>query len=225
MPCSGIHRSLGTHITQVRSVDLDTWNAGWISTVKAIGNIKSNAMYEATLPKNYDGKPTETDAQELSPKLQKFIRDKYERKRWFLSEVELKKDEIKKEVKDTKNVVVKVSQVDSFNPFSFETPSLPSSVPEVSYNLLDLNSLYTSLPSSSSSSSTNQPSNVPKPTALFQNVDIFANPPPPLLNTSYNPFDFITTTSPPGLSTTSQQVQVVDNKKSTSYDPFVSLMD
>jgi len=83
MPCSGIHRSLGTHITQVRSVDLDKWKPEWVEVMKAWGNAKANAVWEAKMPKGYEGKPNETEAQELTPKLQKFIRDKYEKKKWY----------------------------------------------------------------------------------------------------------------------------------------------
>ena len=78
MPCSGIHRSLGTHITQVRSVDLDKWKPEWVEVMKTWGNAKANVVWEAKMPKGYEGRPNETEAQELTPKLQKFIKDKYE---------------------------------------------------------------------------------------------------------------------------------------------------
>jgi stromal membrane-associated protein len=29
--CSGIHRSLGTHITKVKSINLDSWKAEWVN--------------------------------------------------------------------------------------------------------------------------------------------------------------------------------------------------
>ena len=83
MPCSGIHRSLGTHVTQVRSVDLDTWKPEWLEVMKTWGNTKANAVWEAKMPRDFEGKPTEKEAQDLTPKMQKFIRDKYERKKWY----------------------------------------------------------------------------------------------------------------------------------------------
>jgi hypothetical protein len=100
MPCSGIHRSLGVHITQVRSVDLDKWKPEWVEVMKTWGNSKANAVWEAKLPEDYDGKPTEVEAQELTPKMQKFIKDKYERKKWYSesrAQAMAKKAEKKKE--------------------------------------------------------------------------------------------------------------------------------
>ena len=112
MPCSGIHRSLGTHITQVRSVDLDKWKPEWVEVMKTWGNTKANAVWEAKMPKGYDGRPNETEAQELTQKLQKFIRDKYERKKWYSetgskkkkesSEEESEEEESEEEVKPKK---------------------------------------------------------------------------------------------------------------------------
>jgi stromal membrane-associated protein len=46
LDCSGIHRNLGVHISQVRSISLDTWQPHWVKVMAAIGNIKSNEVYE-----------------------------------------------------------------------------------------------------------------------------------------------------------------------------------
>lgn len=83
--CAGIHRELGTHISKVRSVDLDTWQPEWIENVRRIGNLKSNLKYEATLTPNT--KPTEDESQMLGLKLRKFIRAKYEKKAFFKTNV------------------------------------------------------------------------------------------------------------------------------------------
>lgn len=44
--CSGIHRSLGTHITKVRSFELDDWDRESISLFKRIGNKRFNEIFE-----------------------------------------------------------------------------------------------------------------------------------------------------------------------------------
>lgn len=71
--CSGIHRSLGTHISKVRSIDLDTWNDQQLEKLKTTGNLAANAYWEARLPPNYV--PDES-------KLVNFIKTKYELERW-----------------------------------------------------------------------------------------------------------------------------------------------
>ncbi|XP_077247160.1 uncharacterized protein LOC143886877 isoform X2 [Tasmannia lanceolata] len=69
--CSGIHRSLGVHISKVRSATLDTWLPEQVSFMQAMGNEKSNSYWEAELPQNYDRVGIEN-----------FIRAKYEEKKW-----------------------------------------------------------------------------------------------------------------------------------------------
>ncbi|KAL3628965.1 putative ADP-ribosylation factor GTPase-activating protein agd15-like [Castilleja foliolosa] len=71
MQCSGIHRSLGVHISKVRSTTLDTWLPEQVSFMQMMGNEKSNEYWEAELPPNFDRTPTE-----------KFINAKYVEKRW-----------------------------------------------------------------------------------------------------------------------------------------------
>ncbi|KAI4352023.1 hypothetical protein L6164_006313 [Bauhinia variegata] len=73
MQCSGIHRSLGVHISKVRSTTLDTWLADQISFMQYMGNGKSNKYWEAELPPNFD-------RNEFG--LENFIRAKYVQKRW-----------------------------------------------------------------------------------------------------------------------------------------------
>ena len=69
--CSGVHRSLGVHVSQVnfslvkncislsfsspkvRSLTLDTMKPEWEEKLKAIGNKKSNSVYEALLPSGF----------------------------------------------------------------------------------------------------------------------------------------------------------------------------
>ncbi|KAK4369127.1 hypothetical protein RND71_012919 [Anisodus tanguticus] len=71
MQCSGIHRSLGVHISKVRSATLDTWLPEQVAFIHSMGNERSNSYWEAELPPNYDRVGVEN-----------FIRAKYEEKRW-----------------------------------------------------------------------------------------------------------------------------------------------
>ncbi len=47
--CSGIHRSLGSHISKVRSTTLDKWSSNSIQLLKLVGNRNANAIWEASL--------------------------------------------------------------------------------------------------------------------------------------------------------------------------------
>ncbi|KAA8523834.1 hypothetical protein F0562_010257 [Nyssa sinensis] len=75
MQCSGIHRSLGVHISKVRSATLDTWLPEQVAFIQSMGNEKANSYWEAELPPNYDRVGIEN-----------FIRAKYEEKRWILKD-------------------------------------------------------------------------------------------------------------------------------------------
>ncbi|EPZ35780.1 Arf GTPase activating protein domain-containing protein [Rozella allomycis CSF55] len=63
--CSGIHRSLGSHISKVRSFTLDTqsWTPSVIQYMKSMGNTRFNSIYEGTLPPCT--KPSPADRREL----------------------------------------------------------------------------------------------------------------------------------------------------------------
>ncbi|KAH9780953.1 putative ADP-ribosylation factor GTPase-activating protein AGD15 [Citrus sinensis] len=71
MQCSGIHRSLGVHISKVRSTTLDTWLPEQVAFMQSMGNEKSNKFWEAELPPNFD-----------RSRIEKFIRTKYEERKW-----------------------------------------------------------------------------------------------------------------------------------------------
>ena len=47
--CSGVHRNLGSHISKVRSLDLDSWSAINVKTLENIGNTKANAYWERNM--------------------------------------------------------------------------------------------------------------------------------------------------------------------------------
>lgn len=44
--CSGIHRNLGTHLSRVRSLDLDDWPIELIKVMSSIGNELANGLWE-----------------------------------------------------------------------------------------------------------------------------------------------------------------------------------
>lgn len=72
--CSGIHRSLGVHISFVRSTQLDRWSEVQVVKLERMGNHRANLFWEANLPRA--AKPMSSDL----PVVEKFIRKKYERK-------------------------------------------------------------------------------------------------------------------------------------------------
>lgn len=75
LKCSGVHRSLGTHVSKVLSVTLDQWADDEInSMIEVGGNSYANAIYEAFLPEGYH-KPHPDSSQEERAD---FIRSKYE---------------------------------------------------------------------------------------------------------------------------------------------------
>ncbi|KAG0284292.1 hypothetical protein BGZ96_011319 [Linnemannia gamsii] len=82
--CSGIHRSLGTHISKVRSFTLDTnsYTKDLVEFIRSVGNRISNQIWEANLVAETDPgstkaafrKPVVNDAREYKVS---FIRKKY----------------------------------------------------------------------------------------------------------------------------------------------------
>ncbi|KAK7734366.1 hypothetical protein SLS57_000060 [Botryosphaeria dothidea] len=72
--CSGIHRSLGTHISKVRSLTLDvhSFTTDIIELLFKIGNRVSNMIWEAKLDRALKPMPTSTREQRL-----RFINQKY----------------------------------------------------------------------------------------------------------------------------------------------------
>lgn len=75
--CSGVHRSLGVHISKVRSTNLDTWLPEQVAFIQAIGNAKAALFWEASLPADFK-RPMEADMFSLRV----FITDKYAGKKY-----------------------------------------------------------------------------------------------------------------------------------------------
>lgn len=80
--CAGVHRSLGTHVSKVKSVDLDTWKEEHLKMlIKMQNNLIANLYYESKL----DNETKKNLSKNLldSNKLQNFIKNKYEYKKWI----------------------------------------------------------------------------------------------------------------------------------------------
>ncbi|KAI0899145.1 ArfGap-domain-containing protein [Annulohypoxylon nitens] len=73
--CSGIHRGMGTHISRVKSVDLDAWTDEQLQSILSWGNARANKYWESKLAAGHV--PSEA-------KIENFIRTKYELKRWVM---------------------------------------------------------------------------------------------------------------------------------------------
>uniref|UniRef100_A0A672Y5J0 Arf-GAP with coiled-coil, ANK repeat and PH domain-containing protein n=1 Tax=Sphaeramia orbicularis TaxID=375764 RepID=A0A672Y5J0_9TELE len=72
--CSGIHRSLGVHVSKVRSLTLDSWDSEQMKLLCILGNDVINRIYEARCSEEGHVKP-----QPDSPRAQKeaWIKQKY----------------------------------------------------------------------------------------------------------------------------------------------------
>ncbi|KAK8299118.1 hypothetical protein V6Z12_D05G301700, partial [Gossypium hirsutum] len=81
--CSGVHRSLGSHISKVLSVKLDEWTEDLVDgLVNLGGNIVVNNKYEAFLPNNLNKPRPDSSIEERSD----FIKRKYEMQQFLEGE-------------------------------------------------------------------------------------------------------------------------------------------
>ncbi|XP_036092595.1 arf-GAP with GTPase, ANK repeat and PH domain-containing protein 1 isoform X9 [Rousettus aegyptiacus] len=73
--CSGIHRNLGTHLSRVRSLDLDDWPIELIKVMSSIGNELANSVWE----ESSQGR-TKPSVDSTREERERWIRAKYEQK-------------------------------------------------------------------------------------------------------------------------------------------------
>ncbi|XP_059823160.1 arf-GAP with GTPase, ANK repeat and PH domain-containing protein 1 isoform X2 [Hypanus sabinus] len=73
--CSGIHRNLGTHLSRVRSLDLDDWPVELIRVMSSIGNEMANGIWEGSA----QGR-TKPSLDSTREEKERWIRAKYEQK-------------------------------------------------------------------------------------------------------------------------------------------------
>ncbi|XP_037552644.1 arf-GAP with GTPase, ANK repeat and PH domain-containing protein 1 [Nematolebias whitei] len=78
--CSGIHRNLGTHLSRVRSLDLDEWPLELIKVMSTIGNELANSVWEA----NTQGRP-KPGPDASREERERWIRAKYEQRLFLAS--------------------------------------------------------------------------------------------------------------------------------------------
>ncbi|XP_076437386.1 centaurin-gamma-1A-like isoform X2 [Babylonia areolata] len=76
--CSGVHRNIGTHISRVRSLDLDDWPPEVTKVMTSIGNYLANSVWEA----NTRGRSKPTSSSNREEK-EAWIKAKYENKEFL----------------------------------------------------------------------------------------------------------------------------------------------
>lgn len=80
--CSGVHRSLGVHISKVRSMTLDEWTPSLLSLIKNIGSAKSNTFWEGNLTAEKPAPGCDKTVRE------NYIREKYEKRAFIEYHIE-----------------------------------------------------------------------------------------------------------------------------------------
>ncbi|WBW73775.1 Arf GAP, GTPase activating protein for Arf6, Ucp3 [Schizosaccharomyces osmophilus] len=74
--CATIHRKLGTHISKIKSVSLDQWTDDQVNNMRDWGNLNANRYWN---PSPLDH-PLPMNAHSDDTVMEKYIRDKYEKK-------------------------------------------------------------------------------------------------------------------------------------------------
>ena len=76
--CYAIHRNVGAHVTRTKCVGLDTWHPDEIAKLRAVGNRRANAEFEAHV-----GDARKPTAASPDSEAERWIRDKYERRKFY----------------------------------------------------------------------------------------------------------------------------------------------
>ena len=106
--CSGIHRSLGVHISKIRSITLDHWELSLLQLVGCIGNNIFNELYEYNLLNTQYQKPKSIDTNEIK---EEYVRDKYIHKKFILNRTIMESNyvELYHSINTTDNIQLLVS--------------------------------------------------------------------------------------------------------------------
>ncbi|XP_051538971.1 arf-GAP with GTPase, ANK repeat and PH domain-containing protein 3-like isoform X2 [Myxocyprinus asiaticus] len=103
--CSGMHRNLGTHLSRVRSLDLDDWPVELSMVMTAIGNAMANSVWEGCM-EGYTKPGVDSNREEK----ERWIRAKYEQKLFLVglpqSDVPLGQQLLRAVVEDDLRLVV-----------------------------------------------------------------------------------------------------------------------
>lgn len=81
--CSGVHRSLGVHISKVKSLTLDKWTPEQLKFIAERGNGWVNDVYARNMPDNGKQSGKKQVALLDDAKRSRIINEKYEQKRWM----------------------------------------------------------------------------------------------------------------------------------------------
>ncbi|KAK3677476.1 Protein gts1 [Recurvomyces mirabilis] len=74
--CGGLHRKLGTHVSKVKSLSMDSWSGDQVEHMKKVGNAEGNQRWN---PKGV--RPDiPVDVDEVDGAIERFIRQKYEQR-------------------------------------------------------------------------------------------------------------------------------------------------
>ncbi|CAF1573018.1 unnamed protein product, partial [Adineta steineri] len=75
MDCASLHRNLGTHLSRVRSLELDEWPPELVQVMRSIGNKLANTIWEVNIKNRVKPQPNASSSER-----ERWIRDKYEQK-------------------------------------------------------------------------------------------------------------------------------------------------
>ncbi|SSD60258.1 uncharacterized protein SCODWIG_02019 [Saccharomycodes ludwigii] len=113
--CSGVHRSLGTHISKIRSLKLDTFNSKemW-ELFNYVSNKNCNSIYEATLDPKLKAKWFKDPSNVTQLDRNNFIRSKYVDKKFvYFKEPRINSASTNDDRKKLQNSLVKSIHVNS----------------------------------------------------------------------------------------------------------------
>ncbi|GAA6014346.1 hypothetical protein JCM11491_005050 [Sporobolomyces phaffii] len=77
--CASMHRKIGSHISKVKSLTLDTWTRDQVDNMRKLGNVKVNSLLNPDERRN-PPPPPDSDGDSRNSDLERFVRNKYEYK-------------------------------------------------------------------------------------------------------------------------------------------------